>query len=236
MASAPFWLERPSVLLDSFQFIPTREMTRAERLNALTRLLLIVVLLLVFVGPRHVWLTVLVIGLLAIVALYFFTGHRREGFWSTVQHATVHRGVDSRPSITPAEDWSDWYPESPGYRTTVDVNEPQCAHCRNTTVRSRPGAGYDPLYEGSSARVGRHAPQHPPLRVRHPAHPPTPAVRHVPRRDVLPPLPASPITPTATPSVPAPARRTELVGSMTTKLPTFFPRTGGRRFVPRSEE
>lgn len=108
--SDPFWLEDPKVLL-KWEFFPTQEMTNAERLNALTRLLFIVVLGLYFVGYQQ-YLTVLILGLLLIIILRSakrenFSPHRGNhdpchtcGFDSTLPY------INSKYETTPQNQWS----------------------------------------------------------------------------------------------------------------------------------
>lgn len=266
MADAPFWLERPGVLLDSFQFIPTREMTRNERLNALTRLLLIIVLILVFVGPRHIWLTVLVVGLLAIVALYFLAGHRREGFWPTTPYHERTAWGPARDERWGRGGWGASYGDEPygrddgwnapytraasGWRDHItpmapparrphlptlarrDITTPEngtvCAHCHNTTATPDP-THLSPHPSSREYRYGGEVrPALPPLTTP-PSHDPPPVAQAVHS-------PTPPATHSTTPPATQPASRKGLIGSVTTKLPSFFPRTGGRNFVPRSTD
>lgn len=59
VAGAPFWLDDPNVLIAHPVFFPTQNMTYNEQMNAITRLIIIVSLLLFFVYRR---LSTLVIG------------------------------------------------------------------------------------------------------------------------------------------------------------------------------
>ena len=69
-----FWLNDPAELFRNFTIIPTENMPYPERLNTLTRLLLLVVLGLYLAGQKHYWL-VLVLGLLLII---IFKGTRQQ--------------------------------------------------------------------------------------------------------------------------------------------------------------
>src|SRR3972149_3803431 len=69
-----FWLNDPAELFRNFTIIPTENMPYPERLNTLTRLLLLVVLGLYLAGQKHYWL-VLVVGLLLII---IFKGTRQQ--------------------------------------------------------------------------------------------------------------------------------------------------------------
>lgn len=72
-----FWLNDPKVLLANFDIIPNQHMTNTERLNALTRFLILVVLAMYFFGYEHS-LTVLILGLLLIFVLK--SNHQKENF------------------------------------------------------------------------------------------------------------------------------------------------------------
>lgn len=74
--SENFWTEEPCALFDELSFIPTKSMSRAEKLNALTRLILIVALIMYFMKYKQ-WLTFLVIGVVVIIVLNYT---QKEGF------------------------------------------------------------------------------------------------------------------------------------------------------------
>lgn len=67
-----FWLNDPCVLLSDFAILPTQEMTKAEKMNALTRLALIVAGCMYFSKYKH-WKTFLVCSILLIILLFFGT-------------------------------------------------------------------------------------------------------------------------------------------------------------------
>jgi len=83
MSSEPFWTNRPCVLFNC-KIIPTQDMTQSERLNALTRLLILVTAGLYLYGSS-MYLAVGILGLLVIFALQTPL-ENREGFGP-------HRGV-----------------------------------------------------------------------------------------------------------------------------------------------
>ena len=63
-----FWLDDPNILWNSFNFIPTMDMSNAERLNSVTRLLIIVTLILYASGYQNYYV-VLLLGIVLIIAL-----------------------------------------------------------------------------------------------------------------------------------------------------------------------
>jgi hypothetical protein len=66
--SDPFWINDPKILFTKFDIMPTRCMTNAERLNALTRLLAVITIVLYFTGYDQ-YFTVLALGILLILIL-----------------------------------------------------------------------------------------------------------------------------------------------------------------------
>lgn len=138
-----FWLTNPAALFSTLSFLPTRKMTNPERLNALTRLLLIIVAVMFAIGNEHT-LTVLVLGLLLIIVLRSY--HQRE-------HFGPHRGQHD-PCRTCGQDSSmayinSKYEETPQNQFTHIMGNP----------RSYTGAKYTvkPIYVPAPYReVWRH--------------------------------------------------------------------------------
>jgi len=104
---AKFWINDPLVLL-STEIIPRQEMTINEKLNALTRLLLIIVLVLYLLGYSHHTLTILIGGIILIVLIHLFTRQRTpENFTPEVSNSQALRdgirgfvpGYDSVPHV-----------------------------------------------------------------------------------------------------------------------------------------
>lgn len=77
-----FWLDDPNVLWNSFNIIPTVDMSNAERLNSLTRLLILTTVIL-YASGYQLYYVVLILGILLVVVLR--RNCPKEGF-------TPHRG------------------------------------------------------------------------------------------------------------------------------------------------
>lgn len=75
--SQKFWLSDPCVLFTDFAIVPTHEMTKAEKMNALTRLALIITGIMFFSKYKH-WKTFGVCSVLLIVLLFFGTPDTRD--------------------------------------------------------------------------------------------------------------------------------------------------------------
>jgi hypothetical protein len=74
--SDSFWLNDPTVLFTNLQFIPNQTMNNAERLNALTRLLILITAGMYYFEYDQ-YLTVFILGLLLIIVL---RSTKKEGF------------------------------------------------------------------------------------------------------------------------------------------------------------
>lgn len=78
-AKVKFWLEDPLVLARSIDFIPSEGMTRDEKLNALTRLVIGVSVFL-YVSKYKYWSTFLLVSLAGIIGLKYSGRSKTEGF------------------------------------------------------------------------------------------------------------------------------------------------------------
>lgn len=96
----PFWLDSPSILLTNLELVPNCDMTKEERLNAITRLILIVSLVLFIFVKSTLWLTVLVSGLVVVLVIYFFNVKRRQGFQNSGSRSVIPTHVP-RPLLPP---------------------------------------------------------------------------------------------------------------------------------------
>ncbi len=72
MSSAPekFWLENLSDLFRQVTILPNAEMTEEERLNAMTRLVIIISIVLLLFGYGS-WILFLVLGVVLVIVLYY---------------------------------------------------------------------------------------------------------------------------------------------------------------------
>ena len=74
--SDPFWLSNPNILFNNCDIIPTQKMSTSERLNALTRLLIITTIVLYFMEYEQTF-TVFILGIFLIIIL---RNVQKEGF------------------------------------------------------------------------------------------------------------------------------------------------------------
>ena len=76
-----FWLEDPTVLVRNFHILPTIMMTQTERLNALTRLIIIITILL-FVLKMSYWFIFLFLGLIIVIGLHHTSERKKEEYYN----------------------------------------------------------------------------------------------------------------------------------------------------------
>ena len=106
-----FWLEEPVSLLRSTTLIPQCGMTTAARLNALTRLVLLVALILYLFCVGRWWLFLL-LGLLLVVILYYLDQQSQNRAGILVEnYVCSSRQVRQYPVYIPSPSFP--YPHQP---------------------------------------------------------------------------------------------------------------------------
>lgn len=110
MAATNFWIEEPCELFSSWAILPTVKMNKEEKLNALTRLSIIIAAIMYAIGNPS-WITFLLVSVLLMIILNYSTKPGAfEGYKYT---ATVHedkpieaKPIDVSPINTPIEETS----------------------------------------------------------------------------------------------------------------------------------
>ena len=87
-----FWAKDPCVLFQNFTVFPTPDMTKNEKLNALTRLAIVVSIIMYFMEYQH-WFIFLVLSLLVIVILAY--AGDPEAFATKSMDSEVSTSVDA---------------------------------------------------------------------------------------------------------------------------------------------
>lgn len=96
-----FWLLDPGELFTSLDVIPNSSMNNAERLNALTRLLILITIGLYVLGYEN-YLTVLVMGLILIIVIYY--NQPVENFVPTIsEQQALDQGIRSFDPVYDAQ-------------------------------------------------------------------------------------------------------------------------------------
>lgn len=124
-----FWTEDPCVILSNLKFLPTSDMTRDEKLNALTRLTLIVAGGLYW-AKYEFWFTFLIIALLLIVLLKYagVKENKDDGKDKDVEEFTLTPTYASpdmhTTTLAPlfSEEWQIYPPAYDIYVNTPDPN------------------------------------------------------------------------------------------------------------------
>ena len=108
MPETKFWTENPCVLFTNCSLFPTAEMSKEEKLNALTRLSLIISFIMYYMGYCY-WFTFLILSLLIITILQYYNPNSdnsddKEGFSITPTYVGTDFG---QTVVTPtyAEEW-----------------------------------------------------------------------------------------------------------------------------------
>ena len=138
-----FWAKDPSVLFQNFAIFPTPDMTKNEKLNALTRLSIVVSMVMYFMEYQH-WFIFLVLSLLVMVILAYagehevFTtkkmgvdGHTSDADEDKIEKFTVtptYVGTDFQQTVvspTYSEEWHNPPPAYDLYTNTTSIHNPQ---------------------------------------------------------------------------------------------------------------
>jgi hypothetical protein len=75
-----FWMEEHAELVRNFDFVPTSKMSDNAKLNALTRLVIIIAIVLYFADKKQYAIGVLVIGILVVLMVYNLFVRKVEGY------------------------------------------------------------------------------------------------------------------------------------------------------------
>lgn len=112
MSSEKFFIEDPSVLFTNIRIFPLEDMTRDEKLNALTRLSIVIAVILYFLQYEY-WLTFLILALLIIVLLKYATKVERAEFATKEDFTLVPTYIPEEQQIYPLEEYSGSLPIYP---------------------------------------------------------------------------------------------------------------------------
>ena len=72
--SDPFWLDDWKILFvngNYYRFFPSRKMTKIEKLNAMTRFFIYLLILFILFGKTHDYIYIPLIGIIVIIVIYF---------------------------------------------------------------------------------------------------------------------------------------------------------------------
>ncbi|CAH6420545.1 Hypothetical protein HVR_LOCUS1219 [uncultured virus] len=95
-----FWFEDPSTLFQSFDIIPNSDMTDAERLNAMTRIIIIIAAIM-FAVKFPAWWIFLILALLVVIILWYIIKGREESYSEQIRRQTEYLRRPKKSIIVP---------------------------------------------------------------------------------------------------------------------------------------
>ena len=119
-----FWVEDPCVLFRTLEVLPTREMTKEQKLNALTRLVVLVALGMYFLQYDS-WFLFLVLGILLLIGLNYVTDMKpyqplKEDF----SIVPTYSGTDLQQTTVTPTFAEEWHVPPPAYDLYTQVPVP----------------------------------------------------------------------------------------------------------------
>ena len=136
-----FWLEDPSALLRSWDFIPNERMSRDEKLNALTRLVLIITVAL-YISKYPYWSTFFLVSIVGIIGLkYAMKPEQREGF----SVPPTYDGINYQETVLAPAYAEEWQVPPVTYDLVDEVYQDapgEYGPNRSFTVQKRPINGF----------------------------------------------------------------------------------------------
>ena len=97
-----FWFEDPSALFQTFDIIPNQDMTDAERLNAMTRVIILITAVM-FIVKFPLWWMFLVIGIIAVIVLWYIIKGRDELYADHIRRQTEYLRRPRKSIIQPIQ-------------------------------------------------------------------------------------------------------------------------------------
>lgn len=116
-----FWVEDPCILL-SCEIFPSSEMTKEEKLNALSRMAILVCLILWAIGNKH-WLLILLLSLLIIILLEYGTASPSASKIEGFSVPNTYLGTDFNQTIVSPVFSEEW--RLPPYTYHTQTEAPQ---------------------------------------------------------------------------------------------------------------
>ena len=106
LASSPapvhFWFDDPSALFQTFHIVPNPDMTDAERLNAMTRVI-IVIAAIMFLLKFPIWWLFLGLGILVVIVLWYIIKSRDQMYTDYVHRQREYLRKPIRKIIQPID-------------------------------------------------------------------------------------------------------------------------------------
>ena len=153
--SDKFWVEEPCVLFGDLAFLPSKNMTQEEKLNALTRLAIIITVVMYFMDYKY-WFEFLTLSILIIIIINYSGGSEKfkKGKVDDLEKTEIPKSPENSPekedliekfSIVPTYTGSDfqqtiiaptfaeeWQIPPPAYDLYTQVPYPESSGSQNT--------------------------------------------------------------------------------------------------------
>lgn len=121
-SSTKFWIEDPCILLTDFKIVPTNKMTLEEKMNAMTRLIIILTVVLYFIKFQY-WLAFAAISIVSIIIYYASKKEKKVEEPFTVTPTYVS-GDFSQTVVSPTYS-EEWQIPPPAYDLYTNVPLPE---------------------------------------------------------------------------------------------------------------
>lgn len=122
-----FWVDDINSFFDDWSIFPSAKMSREEKLNAVTRLILLISILLLFLGKKDASLYILIIGLLIVIVIY--SNETKDIRNSEIRNEIIYEGFDNLNEKHSLHTCNVTY-----YPTTVSDNAPDVISKNNVLV------------------------------------------------------------------------------------------------------
>lgn len=138
-STTKFWVKDPCILLTDMALFPTKNMTKAEKLNALTRLAIAIAIVMYFVKYEY-WFQFLVLTVLFIIVLNFTSGnetYKKKELPSDASDQTekfsivpTYVGTDFQQTVVAPTFSEEWQIPPPAYDLYTQVPYPGASQDR----------------------------------------------------------------------------------------------------------
>lgn len=125
-----FWIKDPCILFSNPQIFPTQNMTKAEKLNALTRLAIVIAIGMYFLKYDN-WMVFLLISLLVIILLYYSSNKSAASHKASAESKTedftivpTYLGTDLQQTIVAPSFAEEWQIPPPAYDLYTSTSYP----------------------------------------------------------------------------------------------------------------
>ena len=121
-----FWIKKPSNLIGDSCIFPTKKMSENQKLNAISRLFILMSLILLFVDWRYS-IGFAVISMIVVLGLYHFS--KKEGFTITPTYASTDLHQTTVPPLFAEE----WQVKPPSYDIYSSISQGELVDSPKTT-------------------------------------------------------------------------------------------------------